>query len=179
MEQSHPEVHKIHQALMLLPVLRLINLSMPIFSATTLYTFIFVYGPLAIPVAVILIHQRASLEQIGISMKNIGAYIVLSVPLGFLLGLGEYLTIQTEYLIPDLTFVNLLKLIFVMVFFVGLVEEVIFRSILQTRLEQALSVPEALLITSSPVRAHALRIWYLPRNPLYRLCRIHHGFCFL
>jgi len=39
-----PEVHKIHQALMLLPVLRLINLSMPIFSATTLYTFIFVYG---------------------------------------------------------------------------------------------------------------------------------------
>lgn len=143
-----PEVHKIHQALMLLPVLRLINLSMPIFSATTLYTFIFVYGPLAIPVAVILIHQRASLEQIGISMKNIGAYIVLSVPLGFLLGLGEYLTIRTEYLIPDLTFVNMLKLTFVMVFFVGLVEEVIFRSILQTRLEQALSVPEALLITS-------------------------------
>ena len=143
-----PEVHKIHQALMLLPVLRLINLSMPIFSATTLYTFIFVYGPLAIPVAVILIHQRDSLEQIGISMKNIGAYMVLSVPLGFLLGLGEYLTIRTDYLIPDLTFVNLLKLTFVMVFFVGLVEEVIFRSILQTRLEQALSVPEALLITS-------------------------------
>jgi len=133
---------------MLLPVLRLINLSMPIFSATTLYTFIFVYGPLAIPVAVILIHQRASLEQIGISMKNIGAYMVLSVPLGFLLGLGEYLTIRTGYMIPDLTFVNLLKLTFVMVFFVGLVEEVIFRSILQTRLEQALSVPEALLITS-------------------------------
>jgi membrane protease YdiL (CAAX protease family) len=143
-----PEVHKIHQALMLLPVLRLINLSMPIFSATTLYTFIFVYGPLAIPVAVILIHQRDSLEQIGISMKNIGAYMVLAVPLGFLLGLGEYLTIRTDYLIPDLTFVNLLKLTFVMVFFVGLVEEVIFRSILQTRLEQALSVPEALLITS-------------------------------
>jgi membrane protease YdiL (CAAX protease family) len=35
-----------------------------------------------------------------------------------------------------------------MVFFVGLVEELIFRSLLQTRLEQALSIPEALLITS-------------------------------
>jgi membrane protease YdiL (CAAX protease family) len=142
------EVNKIHQALMLLPVLRLISLAMPTFFEFTLYKFIFVYGPLAIPVAVIVIHQRHSLEQIGISMKNIGAYMVLSVPLGFLLGLGEYLTIRTESLIPDLTFVNLLQLTFVMVFFVGLVEEVIFRSILQTRLEQALSVQEALLITS-------------------------------
>jgi len=143
-----PKVNKIHQALMLLPVLRLINLSMPIFFTTMLYTFVFVYGPLAIPVAIIIIYQRESLEQIGISMKNIGVYMVLSVPLGFLLGLGEYLTIRTEHLIPDLTFGNLLKLTLIMVFFVGLVEEVIFRSILQTRLEKALSVQEALLITS-------------------------------
>jgi membrane protease YdiL (CAAX protease family) len=35
-----------------------------------------------------------------------------------------------------------------MVLFVGLVEEIIFRSILQTRIEQALSMQEALLITS-------------------------------
>ena len=143
-----PEIQKIHQALMLLPVLRLINLSMPIFIETTLYTFIFIYGTLAIPVAVIIIHQRHSFEQIGISLKNIEAYMFLSIPLGFLLGLGEYLIIQTGYLIPELTFGNLLKLTLIMVFFVGLVEELIFRAILQTRLEQALSVREALLITS-------------------------------
>jgi len=142
------EVNKIHQALMLLPIMRLISLSMPNFFTTTLYSFIFIYGSLAIPVAIIVIHQRNSLEQIGISMKNIGTYMILSVPLGFLLGLGEYLTIRTGYLIPDLTFGNLLKLTLIMVFFVGLVEEVIFRSILQTRLEQALSAQEALLITS-------------------------------
>jgi uncharacterized protein len=142
------DIYRIYQAIMLLPILRLINLSMPIFFKTTLYTFLFIYGTLAIPVAVIIIHQRASLEQIGISMKNIGFFMVLSIPLGFLLGLGEYLTIRTEYLIPDLSFVNLLKLTFVMVFFVGLIEELIFRSILQTRLEQALNVHEAILITS-------------------------------
>ena len=143
-----PEVNKIHQALMLLPVLRLVNLSMPIFFDTTLYTFVFIYGPLAIPLAVIVVHQRNSLEQIGITLKHIIPYMFLSVPLGFLLGLGEYMTIRTEYLIPDLTFINLLKLTIVMVFFVGLVEELIFRSVLQTRLEEALSVREALLITS-------------------------------
>jgi membrane protease YdiL (CAAX protease family) len=142
------EINKIHQALMLLPILRLISLAMPKFSTITLYSFIFIYGPLAIPVAIIIIHQRNSLEQIGISIKNIGTYMILSVPLSFILGLGEYLTIRTGYLIPDLTFVNLLKLTLIMVLFVGLVEEIIFRSILQTRIEQALSMPEALLITS-------------------------------
>jgi membrane protease YdiL (CAAX protease family) len=142
------EINKIYQALMLLPILRLISLAMPKFSTITLYSFIFIYGPLAIPVAIILIHQRNSFKQVGISLKNIGTYILLSVPLSFLLGLGEYLTIRTGYLIPDLTFVNLLKLTLIMVFFVGLVEEIIFRSILQTRIEQALSIQEALLITS-------------------------------
>lgn len=40
-----PKIHRIYQAFMLLPVLRLINLSMPIFFETTLYTFVFIYGP--------------------------------------------------------------------------------------------------------------------------------------
>lgn len=145
---KNQEIHRLYQAFMLLPVLRLINLSMPIFFETTLYTFIFVYGPLAIPVVVIILHQRDSLEQIGITMKHFVPYMLISVPLGFLLGLGEYLTIRSGYLIPDLGFENLLKLTITMVFFVGLVEELIFRSILQTRLEQTLSVWEALLITS-------------------------------
>ncbi|HEY5500865.1 MAG TPA: CPBP family intramembrane glutamic endopeptidase, partial [Candidatus Humimicrobiaceae bacterium] len=142
-----PRVHNIYMPLMLLPVLRLVNLSMPIFFETTLYTFIFIYSPLMIPVAII-IHQRNSLEEIGITKKHFLAYMALSLPLGFLMGLGEYLTIRTGSLIPDLTFVNLLKLTIVMVFFVGLVEELIFRSILQVRLEQVLSVPESLIITS-------------------------------
>ncbi|MDY9926354.1 type II CAAX endopeptidase family protein [Methanosarcina sp.] len=143
-----PEVHKIHQAMMLLPVLRLINLSMPVFYETTLYTFVFIYGPLAIPLAIIVVHQRHSLEQIGITLKHIIPYMLLSIPLGFVLGLGEYLTIKTGYLIPDLSFMNLLKLTIVMVFFVGLVEELIFRSVLQTRLENAFGMWEAILITS-------------------------------
>lgn len=143
-----PKVHKIYMPLMLLPLLRLINLSVPIFFNDTLYTFVFIYIPLAIPVIAIIIHQRNSLEEIGITTKNFLLYMVLSVPLGFLLGLGEYLIIRPGYLIPDLTFVNIFILTFIMVFYVGLVEELIFRSILQTRFEKTLSVREALIITS-------------------------------
>jgi membrane protease YdiL (CAAX protease family) len=141
-------IHNVYMALMLLPVLRLINLSMPVFFSTTLYTFIFVYGPLAIPVAVIVVHQRTSFKEIGITTKNFPLYMLLALPLSFLLGLGEYLTIKPGYLIPDLTFQNLLMLTIVMVFFVGLIEELIFRTILQTRLESALTSQEAIVITS-------------------------------
>lgn len=143
-----PKVHKIHLPLMLLPLLRLVNLSMPVFTKMTLYTFVLYNTPLAIPIAAIIIHQRDSLADIGITKKHLLPYIIISVPLSFLLGLGEYLTIRPGYLIPDLSFENLLLLTVIMVFFVGLVEELIFRSLLQTRLEQALNIPEALLITS-------------------------------
>lgn len=140
------KVYRIYQALMLLPILRLVNLSMPVFFNTTLYTFVFVYAPLLVPLALIVINQRSSFEHIGITAKNLPVYILLSIPLGFLLGLGEYLTIRPSYLIQELSIVNLLILTFIMVFFVGLVEEIIFRSILQTRLEDALGVKEAVLI---------------------------------
>jgi uncharacterized protein len=143
-----PKVHKIHLPLMLLPLLRLVNLSMPVFSNMALYNFVLYYTPLAIPIAAIIIHQRDSLAEMGITKKHLLLYIILAIPLSFLLGLGEYLTIRPGYLIPDLSFKNLLLLTVIMVFFVGLVEELIFRSLLQTRLEQALSMPEAILITS-------------------------------
>ena len=49
--------------------------------------------------------------------------------------------IRTNSLIPDLSIFNLLMLSIVMIFFVGLVEEIIFRSILQNRLEMVLGRP--------------------------------------
>lgn len=140
------KVYRIYQALMLLPILRLVNLSMPVFFKTTLYTYIFVYAPLLVPLIIIVFNQRSSFERLGFTSKNLPAYIVLSIPLGFLLGLGEYLTIHPGYLIQDLSIENLLKLTFIMVFFVGLVEEIIFRSLLQNRLEDALGMKEAVLI---------------------------------
>lgn len=142
------DVHKIYMPLMLLPILRILSLTMPILFNTAIYTFVFVYSPLAIPVVAIIIYQRNSLKEIGITTKNFLIYIAISVPLGFLLGLGEYLTIRPGYLITDLTFGNLLKLTIIMVFFVSLVEELIYRSILQIPLEKALSKQESLVITS-------------------------------
>ena len=68
--------------------------------------------------------------------------------LGLLLAEGEYLIIRTNYLIPDLSIFNLLMLSIVMIFFVGLVEEIIFRSILQNRLQMVFGNWTGLIFTS-------------------------------
>ncbi|AKB76695.1 CAAX amino terminal protease family protein [Methanosarcina horonobensis HB-1 = JCM 15518] len=142
------EIQKTYQALLLLPVLRLVNLSMPAFYEITLYSFVFIYGLLTIPVTIALTHQGFTQEQLGITFKKIGIYIPLSIIVGLLLGAGEYIIIGTNYLIPDLSIFSLLILTLTMVFLVGLIEEIIFRSILQNRLEVFLGSREGLIITS-------------------------------
>ncbi len=141
------KVYRVYQALMLLPILRLVNLSMPIFFTTTLYTFVFVYAPLLISLAIIITHQQYSYEKVGLTSKHLPGYLILSIPLGFLLGLGEYSIIHPQNLIPDLSIINMLKLTIIMVFFVGLTEELIFRSILQIRLSEAIGARDALIVT--------------------------------
>ena len=142
------DVHKTYQALMLLPLLRLVNISMPVFFDITLYSFIFIYAPLAIPVAIAAFYQQLTREEGGITLRRIWLYFPLSVPIGAGLGLGEYVVIQTGYLIPDLSPLSLLKLTVVMVFFVGLVEEVIFRAVLQTRLNKIFGAGGGILLSS-------------------------------
>jgi membrane protease YdiL (CAAX protease family) len=68
--------------------------------------------------------------------------------MGLIFGIREYMTIRPSSLIPDLSFENLLKLTLIMVFFVGLTEELIFRSLLQTRLEEVIGIKETLILTS-------------------------------
>jgi len=143
------EIQKTYQALILLPVLRLVNISMPAFYEITLYLFVFIYGLLTIPVTIALTSQGFTREQLGITFKRIWIYIPLSIIIGLLLGLGEYLIIETNYLIPDLSIIPLLILTLVMVFLVGLVEEIIFRSILQNRLEVFLGSRGGIIVTSA------------------------------
>ncbi len=145
---KNTEIQKTYLALILLPILRLVNLSMPIYYEKTLYSLILTYGILAIPVSIAATNQEFTRTQLGMTFKKIWFYAPISILLGSLLGGGEYLIIKTNYLISDLSTFNLLMLSIVMIFFVGLVEEIIFRSILQNRLQIALGNLSGLIITS-------------------------------
>ncbi len=139
---------KPYQALMLLPLLRLVNISMPIFFDTTLYSYIFIYTPLIIPIYIVAVQQGFTLKHLGFTLQYWKLIIPVSVIVGFAVAQGEYHIIHAGYLIPDLSFWNILKLSIVMIMFIGLIEELIFRSILQTRLEESMGMFSGLIVAS-------------------------------
>ena len=145
------ELTMVFQALMLLSLLRLVNISMPVFFETTLYVFIFIYAPLIIPIYIVLTAQNFQFSfRISDEIKKDRVkYSFIAVIVALAIAQGEYSIIEAGYLIPDLSFMSLLQLSIVMIIFVGLIEEIIFRYILQTRLEQTLGIWPALLIASA------------------------------
>lgn len=143
-----PEIRKIYQALLLLTIFRLVNFSMPIFFEKNLYSFIFIYVPMAIPITLATVHQKVRYERKRDTLKRMWIYLPLSVLAGLVFGQVEYILIGARELISDLSSTNLLILIIVMVFIVGLIEELIFRSILQTSLEKFLGSAWGIFLSS-------------------------------
>lgn len=142
------EIRKIYQALLLLTIFRLVNFSMPVFFERNLYSFIFIYAPMTIPITLATVHQKVIYERKKDALRKIWIYLPLSILAGLAFGQVEYLLIGARELIPDLSLTNLLILIIIMVFIVGLIEELIFRSILQTSLEEFLGPAWGIFISS-------------------------------
>lgn len=136
------------QALMMLPLLRLINFSMPVFSGLALYRYFYIYTPLFIPLFLIIRYQNFTLPQLGLSFKNFVLYLPLSIIIGLVMAEGEYLILTTNSLVPNMSIDNVVDLALIMIFCVGLVEELIFRSLLQTRLEGVFGATSGLIVTS-------------------------------
>lgn len=140
--------NRIYPALMLLPLFRLLNVAMPVFFQLTIYSYSLVYAPMFIPIFFIVREGMFSPSEVGLTTRRFWFFLPLAVAVGFALGFGEYNVLHTDVLIPDLSLKNLLILSLTMIFFVGLVEEFIFRSSLQTVMEERIGPIPGLLVTS-------------------------------
>ncbi|MEM2925127.1 MAG: type II CAAX endopeptidase family protein [Methanocellales archaeon] len=139
------------QIIMLIPLLRIINTSMPVFFPLTIYWFPLIYTPMLLPIYLAAKNQGYTLEQIGIKIidkKIIIVHLVVGFLTGVILSCLEYMILKPESLIEDLSSGNLLKITLIMFLSIGLVEELIFRSLLQTKLEELFNKNYGLLITS-------------------------------
>jgi membrane protease YdiL (CAAX protease family) len=136
------------QAFFLVSLLRLVDTSMPTFFTLTLYWYPLIYTPMFISIYLVLRYQKPALSEIGITFRHLYLYIPLGLLIGLVIALLEYRIILPSYLIPSLSISNIVVLSIVMIMFVGLVEELIFRSILLTKLERAIGVGKGLLLAS-------------------------------
>jgi uncharacterized protein len=140
--------NRIYSCLMLLPLFRLLNVAMPVFFNLTLYSYSLVYAPMFIPIYFILKDGFVGRSEAGITFKGFWFYMPLAISLGFALGWGEYNVLHPQLLTPGNDIKNVLILIVTMIFFVGIVEEFVFRSALQTVLEERIGSIAGLILAS-------------------------------
>jgi uncharacterized protein len=140
--------NKIFAILMLLPLFRLLNAAMPVFFNLTLYSYPLVYAPMFLPIYLIMKEGILSRSEAGITFKDFWFYLPLALAVGFSLGWGEYNVLHPGMLLPNLDVKSILILCITMILFVGVVEEFVFRSALQTVLEARLGSVAGLLVAS-------------------------------
>lgn len=140
--------NRIYPALMLLPLFRLLNVAMPIFFNLTLYSYSMVYAPMFIPIYFLVKDGFISRSEAGMTFKGFLYYFPLAISAGFALGWGEYNVIHPQLLAHGGDIKEIAILIVTMIFFVGIVEEFIFRSSLQTVLEERIGPIAGLLLAS-------------------------------
>ncbi len=158
--------NRIYPALMLLPLFRLLNVAMPVFFELTVYSYSLVYAPMFIPIYFLLKQGTISPSQAGLTARGFWFYLPLAVAVGFALGWGEQNVLHSGVLIPDNSLENIMILSLTMIVFVGVVEEFIFRSALQTVMETRLG-PVAGLLTTSIIFGFMHSGYHLPLEIIY------------
>lgn len=136
----------VFQVLALVPVFRLVNLGMPVFFELTLYWLPFVYGPF-IPAGYLVVKSQRS---VNLSVGWIRALIALpvAIPLSAVLGVVEYSIIRPPPLVRTWSDGNLLFVGVVVFGFVAVVEELLYRGLIQRIFENQLGRWSGLVIAS-------------------------------
>ncbi len=142
------ETSNLIQALALLPLFRIVNTTMPIFFTQTLFSLPFIYGPIFISMYYVAENQNFTKKELGVSFNKLYLYLPASVILGMVLGKIEYNILNVGSMIPVFTLQNILIFAVIMIVFTGLAEELLFRSIIQTRLEQTIGSSGGLVLAS-------------------------------
>jgi hypothetical protein len=141
------EYTDVFEVLALVPLFRLVNLGMPTFFELTVYWFPLVYAPL-LPAIYVVSEDHDAVSLVADARRSAKLFVpalVMGAGLSFL----EYSILEPEGLIASLSLWNLLVLSVVMFCFVGFVEELLFRGVLQRALEERLGHWSGLLIASA------------------------------
>ena len=130
--------HQLLVSLTLVPLIRIISLSLPLASIPSIWWYPIVYAPLLATSWFIIRTLGYKWSEIGLQVKRVSPQLLIASS-GFIFGLLEYFILREE---AELTGLLMQKTWFlsalILMMTTGFVEELIFRGVLQRSAEQAL-----------------------------------------
>lgn len=151
-----------YQSFALISMLRVLNIGMPIFFELTIYWLPFIYG--SIILAGYIVWRQTVVDAKKMHWKNLlrflngqglrekvqwrWEYVLFAIIFGYLFANLEYAVLNNEAMVTGLGAVDLTMLFLVMVVFVGLGEEIVFRGFLQSAISPKYGGIAAVLISS-------------------------------
>lgn len=145
-DSSHVN-HDLFLSLSLVPLIRIISLSMPLVNIPQIWWYPIIYTPLMVAALVVVRLLGYRIGQVGMDLRYV--LVQLSVGLsGFLFGVTEYFILRPETLITELTWQRLWLPAVILLTCTGFVEEFIFRGVLQRTAVDALGEWRGLVYVS-------------------------------
>lgn len=128
--EDHYQESRLLLSLSLVPMVRIISLSMPLAGMEQIWWFPIMYLPLFLASLVLMYMLGLGFGDVGLTIKPSPASIAIALS-GIGLGFLEYLILKPEPLVSELTWQSGLLAGLILFLTTGLVEELIFRGVLQ------------------------------------------------
>jgi len=135
--RARPPYHKLYLALALVPLIRIVGLSMPSSELSQIYRYLLTSLPLFIAILVAIGILRFRPSDIGLTSHKLALQgLVASTGIG--LGWVEYQILTPDPLVATLTLGEVILPALILLVATGFVEELAFRGVMQRSAEEAL-----------------------------------------
>ena len=124
-------------ALGLAPLIRILNLSMPLAEFSQIYWYLIISVPLLAGIFAIIVTLKLRPREIGLTMGAIPLQVGVALA-GIGLGLVDYLILEPEPLVSALRWQQIIAPALILLVATGFVEELAFRGVMQRASVQAL-----------------------------------------
>ena len=125
-------------ALSLVPLIRIMSLSMPLATVPQIYWFPLIYVPLLIATVVVMWMIGLTPRKVGLISSGLPLQIGFAIVTGVAFGIGEFYLLRPQPLVQEFSAGQIWLPALVLLFTTGLVEELIFRGVLQQTSEPAM-----------------------------------------
>jgi len=129
LESKSPEA-KLLLALTLAPLMRIIDVMIPIVSFYQLYRYVMVSAPLLIATVVVMRVLKFGMEEVSFTLRHIPLQMAVAAS-GIPLGAIAYLILKPQSLIIGLTWGDIVLPGIIFILCTGFVQELIFRGVMQ------------------------------------------------